>query len=213
MAEKKRLVPAVLTDDIKALENMVHAAETFTDFVQVDIMDGRFVPSRSISGADLTSLTIKLDWEAHLMVLEPEKYLADFKAAGARRIVFHYEATDSPQAVINIARRFGLEVGLAINPETPVSATLPVVSQVDSVLLLSVNPGFYGSPFIPEVTDKVTGLRNIQPEIEIGIDGGIKASNIREVSDSGVDYVCVGSAIFLQPDPAVAFQHLQSLMH
>ena len=145
------------------------------------------------------------------MVLHPEAYLEDFQRAGTQKIVFHYEATDSPREVISLVRNIGLRVGLAVNPETPVSAILPLVSEVDSVLFLSVNPGFYGSKFIPEVLDKIVEFRNAQPDLEIGIDGGIKESNIAQIAQSGVDVICVGSAIFQQPQPGESFRHLLAL--
>ena len=211
MTKISRVVPAILTDDPKALETMVRQAETFTTYVQVDIMDGQFVPSRSITCEHLTGLSIKVSWEAHLMVEHPENHLECFRQAGAQKVVFHYEATTSPQEVISLARNLGLEVGLAINPETPISAILPLTGKVDSVLFLSVHPGFYGAKFIPEVLDKIAEFRNVRPGVETGIDGGIKESNITQVARSGPDVICVGSAIFLQPQPGESFRHLQEL--
>jgi len=212
MSKSARVVPAILTDDPTALETMARQAESFTDYVQIDIMDGHFVPSRSVTWEQIAGLPGRLKWEAHLMVMQPEKYLEGFKQAGARRIVFHHEATTSPHEVISGVRNLGLEVGLAVNPETPVSAIAPCINEVDSILLLTVTPGFYGSKFIPEVMDKVAELRSIRSGIEIGVDGGIKESNIREIASAGVDYVCVGCAVFLQPDPAGSYHHLQSLV-
>ena len=206
-----RLVPAILTEDPETLETMIRLAETFTDYVQVDVMDGQFVPSRSISWADMEGLSMKLKWEVHLMVRHPEEYLEGFRRAGAQRAIFHCEAGQSPQKVITAARSLGLEAGLAVNPETPVSAILSLVGDLDSVLFLSVNPGFYGSQFIPEVMAKVIELRRLRPEIEIGIDGGIKEANITEVAKSGVNVICVGSAVFSQPQPAESYRHLLSL--
>lgn len=211
MTKLTRVVPAILTDDPKALETMVRQAETFTNYVQFDIMDGEFVPSRSISREHVASLNTKLSWEAHLMVLHPEKYLHGFRQAGAQKIVFHYEATPSPQKVISQIRDLGMKAGLAINPETTVPTILPLLDEVDSILLLTVNPGFYGSKFIPEVMDKVPELRRSRPKIEIGVDGGIKESNISQIAQTGVDIICVGSAIFLQPQPGESFSHLQTL--
>jgi ribulose-phosphate 3-epimerase len=190
---------------------MFRQAETFTSYVQLDIMDGQFVPSHSVSSEDLSGLNTRLKWEVHLMVNRPEDVMDDYCQAGAFRAVFHYEAAARPSEVIRQARALGMEVGLAINPETPVSAVTPLLSEVDSVLLLSVNPGFYGSPFIPEVLDKVAGLRAARPDLEIGVDGGIKETNILAVARMGVDVICVGSAVFLQPDPAASFRRLQSL--
>jgi len=211
MTKSIRVVPAILTEDPSALETMVRQAETFTDYVQFDMMDGQFVPSRSITREHLAGLRTKLSWEAHIMVLRPEDYLESLRQAGAEKVVFHYEATSSPRAVISAARKLGLGVGLAVNPETPVSTILPLVSEVDSVLFLSVHPGFYGSQFIPEVLDKIVELRSAQPGVEIGIDGGLKESNIAQIARAGPDVIYVGSAIFLQPQPGESFRHLQSL--
>jgi ribulose-phosphate 3-epimerase len=206
-----RVIPAILTDDPQALAKMVRQAETFADFVQVDIMDGRFVPSRSIACGDLIAVSPKLRWEAHLMVKQPEEQLHCFARAGAEKIVFHFEATSSPLQIIKLIRHLGVKVGLAVNPETPFTTTLSLADSVDSVLFLTVHPGFYGAKFLPEVLDKIVELHHRKPNLEIGVDGGIKESNVAEVARLGVGYICVGSAIFVQPDPAEAFRRLQSL--
>ena len=206
-----QVVPAILTDDPNALETMVRQSEDFTDFVQIDIMDGRFVPSQSIGHQHIAAVSPKLNWEAHLMVEHPEDCLEDYRSSGAQKVVFHYEATPAPGEVIVQARGLGLGVGLALNPETPVSVVQPLLSQVDSVLLLTVNPGFYGSSFIPGVLGKVSELRQARPDIEIGVDGGIKESNIADIAREGVDVICVGSAVFMQPQPGESFRHLLAL--
>jgi ribulose-phosphate 3-epimerase len=206
-----RVVPAILTENPEALAKMMRQAETYADFVQVDIMDGRFVPSRSIACSDLASVSPELRWEAHLMVRQPEEQLHCFARAGAERIVFHFEATSSPLQIIKLIRHFGAKVGLAVNPETPLTSTLLLADCVDSVLFLTVHPGFYGAKFLPEVLDKIVELRSRKPNLEIGVDGGIKESNIAAVAKLGVDYICVGSAIFVQPDPGASFRRLQSL--
>jgi len=211
MAKKIRIVPAILTNNSAELEKLVRQAETFTDFAQLDIMDGQFVPSTSVSCGQIAKLKTRLKWEAHLMVLHPEDCIEDFKQAGAQKIVFHYEATPSPEKTIKAIRKLGMQAGLAVNPETPNSAIAPLVKQIDSVLFLSVNPGFYGAKFIPGVLDKIVDLRKNYPELEIGIDGGIKESNIAEIARTGVDFICVGSAIFLQPDPAASYSRLKAL--
>ena len=211
MARLSKVVPAILTDDPKALDTMVRQAESFTTYIQFDIMDGQFVPSQSITSEHLAALHMKLSWEVHLMVQRPEDYLESFRKAGAQKVVFHYEATSSPEEVIFQARKLSLEVGLAVNPETPVSVIYPLVSKVDSVLFLTVNPGFYGSPFIPEVLDKAVELRSTQPNLEIGVDGGIKESNIAQIAQIGIDVIYVGSAVFLQPNPGESFRHLLAL--
>lgn len=211
MTKFTKVMPSILTNDPVALETMIRQAESFTNYVQMDIMDGQFVPSRSITGEHLASIPMKLSWEVHLMALHPEDYLHGFRQAGARKVVFHYEATSSPQEVISRARDLGLGVGLAINPETTIPTMLPLIDEVDSVLLMTVNPGFYGSKFIPEVLDKVTELRKTRPETEIGVDGGVKEKNITQIAQTGVDVIYVGSAIFLHPQPGESFRRLLTL--
>jgi len=212
MSRPKRVIPAILAEDQRTLETLVREAESFASYIQFDIMDGHFVPSHSITAQDLMAIPINVSWEAHLMVLCPEDYLDNLSEAGAKRVVFHYEATSSPQSVISRARGLGIEVGLAVNPETGVSDFLPLVDEADSVLLLTVNPGFYGSKFIPEVLDKAIELRNNRPDLEIGLDGGINKGNIMEVAHSGADVFCVGSAIFLQSKPASEYYNLVELI-
>jgi ribulose-phosphate 3-epimerase len=191
---------------------MVQAMRGVTDWAQVDIMDGEFVPSKSIGWQAVKAAKLPFDWEAHLMVTEPETFFSGFKSARARRVIFHFEAAPDPCAVIAAARKLGLDVGMAINPGTPVSDAAEYLHLLDSVLLLSVNPGFYGAKFIPEVLDKVGEIRALAPGISIGIDGGIKDANILEVALSGVDDICVGSGIFLGADPAACYRHLQAVI-
>lgn len=191
---------------------MLRQAESFTSWAQLDVMDGAFVPSRSITAADIAHARPRLQWEVHLMVRDPAKYFDSFKKAGAQKVVFHYEAAASNiEETVRRARAHGLRVGLAVNPETPISTIQPLLGMVDGVLFLSVNPGFYGAPFIPEVLDKVKELRRFSPLMEIGIDGGIKESNVGLVAKAGADFICVGSAVFRHPDPGESFRHLQSL--
>ncbi len=211
MSKNIQTVPAILTDDPKALETMVRQTETFTSYAQFDIMDGQFVPSRSITCEHIARLATKLNWEAHLMVLHPETHLKDFQRAGAQKIVFHYEATSSPQEVISQIRNLGMRAGLAVNPETPISTITPLTSEVDSVLFLSVNPGFYGAKFIPEVLEKIAAFHSAQPNLEIGIDGGIKEGNIAQIARTGVDIIYIGSAIFLQPEPGESYRRLLAM--
>ena len=211
MSKTIRTVPAVLTDDPLALGRMVLQAESFADLVQFDIMDGQFVPSLSVSCQQIAALQPKLNWEVHLMVLHPENYLEEFRKAGAQKIVFHYEATASPNEIIKQIKNLGMEAGLAINPKTSTSAITPLLVNLDSVLFMSVNPGFYGAPFIPEVLEKIATFRKAHPGTEIGIDGGIKESNIARIAQTGVDVIYIGSAVFMQPQPAESYRRLTKL--
>jgi len=204
-------VPAVLTDDPIILGRLVAQAERFTDFVQFDIMDGQFVPSSSVTCADIVSLHPRIGWEVHLMVVHPEQYLQDYKDAGARRIVFHFEATASPEVIIEKIHALGLEAGLAVNPETPVEAIAPFTNILDGVLFMSVHPGYYGAKFLPEVMDKVKAFRKQYPRLEIGVDGGVSGDTIPTIVPAGADVIYIGSAIFRQDDPGAAYRRLAEL--
>ena len=206
-----RTVPAILTDDPATLGKLVRQTEAFTDYAQMDIMDGKFVPSTSISCEDITGIKTTLTWEAHLMVMNPENYIEDFQQAGAIKIVFHYKATPEPQKIITNIRKLSLQVGLAVNPEVAITDFATLVDLVDSVLFLAVNPGFYGAKFIPEVLDKIVDFRRQYPKIETGIDGGVKENNIAEIARTGVDVIYIGSAIFMQPTPAASYRRLTEI--
>jgi ribulose-phosphate 3-epimerase len=213
MTGSVKIIPAILTEDPQTLETMLKQAETFTDYIQLDIMDGKFVPSRSITWDKMAAVKTRLNWEVHLMVEQPEKQLEHFRTAGAQKAIFHFEATAAPLTVISAARDRGLKVGLAVNPETPVSKIKSLTDKVDSVLFLAVHPGFYGAKFIPETLDKVRELRQARPDLIISIDGGIKENNIVPAAKSGVNEICVGSAIFLQPDLGEAYRKLVRLVN
>jgi ribulose-phosphate 3-epimerase len=208
----RRVVPAILTEDYRALERMVRQAELFTSWVQFDIMDGLFVPPQSVNSSEIAAVKPDFEFDVHLMVRHPESYFESFRLAGARRITMHFEACVHPRDWLMYVKKLGLEAGLAINPETPAEEITPsIAEQSDMLLLLSVHPGYYGKPFIPEVLDKLKELRREYPGMRIGMDGGIKAENITRVAAAGVDEICVGSAIFAAADPAEAFKRLNSL--
>ena len=207
-----RIVPAVLTDKPDELKRMIAQAEGFCDLVQIDVMDGGFVPSGSISAADLAKIKTRLKLEIHLMVEEPGKYLEPFKRAGAKRIVFHYESKEDPAGILQKIRALGMEAGIAINPETPVSKVEGYFKDIDVLLFLSVNPGFYGSKFIPEVCDKVRALKERKGRPIIAMDGGLKMDNILMIKEAGVDLACVGSGIFGKGDPKENYRNLAEMV-
>ncbi len=203
-----KIVPAVLTDKPEELERMVRQAERFCGLVQIDIMDGIFVPSKSISAADLAKIKTSLDLEIHLMVVDPSAYAEAFKKAGASRIVFHYESKEDPASAIRNIRALGMQAGIAINPETPVSEVERYFRDIDVLLFLSVNPGFYGSKFIPEVCDKARALKGRPGRPLIAMDGGLKSDNILMIKEAAVDLACVGSGVYGKGDPSENYRLL-----
>lgn len=201
-----KIVPAILTDRREDLQRLLNEAEKFAEYVQIDFMDGRFVPSRSVTPADLYGIATTLACEAHLMVEDPHECLPDLVAFGFARIIFHVEVNTDPRTIIGSIKQHDREVGIAINPDTDVTHLGHVIPHIDSVLFLAVSPGFYGSPFIPDVLDKIRRFRQSHPSIVIGIDGGVSLDNISEIKALGVNYACVGSRVMLSKNPGESYR-------
>jgi len=201
-----KIVPAILTNELKDLEKKIRQVESFTDIAQIDIMDGKFVPSKSITAKDLSKIKTNLFLEAHLMVDYPSCEIIPFKEAGVKRFIFHFEAKENPEEVIEKIKKENMEVGLAINPETEIEFVEKFFERIELLLIMAVNPGFYGSKFIPQVLEKVRYLKKIRKrKFLIGLDGGIKINNIREIKEAGVELACVGSEIFCKGEPRENF--------
>ena len=207
------IIPALLTDKREELIRMINLCAGFTDYVQIDIMDGEFVPSQSVTLQDLAGWKSPIRCEAHLMVSDPYLWLQAFKALGADRIIYHFEINKDHKKIISKIREMGMGVGLAVNPSTEIDDFRYLVEELDTVLFLSVNPGFYGAPFIPGVLEKIRDFKNKYPQKQIGIDGGIKQGNLLQVKEAGLDYVCVGSAILKSDNPSKSFGEFVKLFN
>ena len=177
------------------------------EWVHIDVMDGVFVPNISFGFPVLKAIrraTAKC-LDVHLMIVEPERYVARFAEAGADIVTFHYEAVSDVRACIGLIRGAGARAGVSIKPATPAEALREVLPLVDLVLVMSVEPGFGGQSFIPGSLDKIRALRAMIREQGLGtiveVDGGISARNAREVFDAGADALVVGSAVFGAEDP------------
>ncbi|MCD6228042.1 MAG: ribulose-phosphate 3-epimerase [Candidatus Omnitrophica bacterium] len=208
-----KIIPAILTDNREEFLKMLEITKEFADYVQIDIMDGKFVPSRSITIDDLKGINFPIISEAHLMVEDPCKWIEPFKEFGAQRIIYHYEIAQDHQKVISRIRSKGLSPGLAVNPSTSIEEFKDLVDEVEMVLFMSVNPGFYGSKFIPQVLEKITQFKKLFPNKRIGIDGGIKLDNLKLVKGLAIDYICVGSAILKNPNPKESYQQFNILLN
>ena len=177
------------------------------EWVHIDVMDGVFVPNISFGFPVLKAIrkaTPKF-LDVHLMIVEPERYVARFAEAGADIVTFHYEAVSDVRACIGLIRGAGARAGVSIKPATPAEALREVLPLVDLVLVMSVEPGFGGQSFIPGSLDKIRALRAMIREQGLGtiveVDGGISARNAREVFDAGADALVAGSAVFGAEDP------------
>jgi len=179
-----------------------------------DVMDGHFVPNLSYGAMVIkaTRSRTKSFFDAHLMISDPAKYLDDFLAAGCDAITFHIEAVPEPTALLRKIRSAGKRAGLAINPKTPVSAIEPFLRECDLVLTMSVEPGFGGQKFMPQVLDKVRQLKRlVGPKMLLSIDGGIAADTIEQAAAAGCQVFVAGSAIFDEPNYTPAIEHLARL--
>ena len=202
---QKLIVPAILTEEKQELIRMCALCSSFCDYVQIDIMDGKFVQSKSVTVDNLKDLRLPVKSEAHLMVENPLEWLEVFKKIGSKRIIFHFEINEDHEKIITEIKNAGMDVGIAVNPSTKINVFKHLLSIIDSVLFMSVIPGFYGSKFIPEVLTKISEFKRLYPGKCTGIDGGVKLDNITRVAASGVDYICVGSAILKAEDPGAAY--------
>jgi len=207
------IIPALLTSKREELIQMVNICAEFTDYVQIDIMDGEFVPSHSVTFQDLAGWKSPVRCEAHLMVFDPYPWLEVFKALGADRVIYHFEIKKDHKKIIAKIREMGMGVGLAVNPSTKINDFRYLVGELDTVLFLSVNPGFYGASFIPGVLEKIRNFKDEYPQKQAGIDGGIKQDNLLQVKETGLDYACVGSAILKSNDPAKSFGEFVKLFN
>ena len=200
------LSPSLLSADAGRLAAELADLEAAgIQWVHWDVMDGRFVPNITFGQHVIRQMRSRsaLFFDVHLMIAEPEKYLADFKAAGADMLVVHAEATVHLQRTLAEIRRLGMKAGVALNPATPLSVLDYVLADVDMVLLMSVNPGFGGQSFLPITFEKIRRLRRLLDEsgheILIQIDGGVTPDNTAELVRAGADVLVSGSAFFSVP--------------
>ncbi|MFH1768189.1 MAG: ribulose-phosphate 3-epimerase [Candidatus Omnitrophota bacterium] len=200
------IIPAILTDDKDEFVKMLSVCKKFAPYLQIDVMDGQFVPSCSVDMKSLVGLKSPLGCEAHLMVNDPLPWIDVFKEFGAERIIFHYEIVFDRERVINRIRQKGLSAGLAVNPDSKIEDFRYLIDKIDLVLFMSVVPGFYGAKFIPSVLDKIKEFKRLYPAKKTAIDGGIKIDNVKEVFDIGIDHICVGSAVLKAVSPQDAYK-------
>lgn len=184
------IVPAVIAKDQKELNAIFQKISGNIDLIQLDIMDGKFVPNHSLD-FDF-ELDGRYKYEAHLMVEIPDSWIEKY---GKRidTLIPHYEATPDPEKTIGIIKNMGKKAALALNPETGIEQIMNYLDDLDQVLIMTVHPGFYGSPFLPKVMDKIAKLRQLKPELDIEVDGGIKPETIEMTNRAGANMFVSGS--------------------
>ena len=199
-----KLSPSILNADFGRLAEQVHEAEAAgADYLHVDVMDGQFVPNITLGPAIIAAIrqATSLPLDLHLMIEEPRRFLREFVDAGAGIMTVHAEAVRHLHATVAAIQDAGVRAGVALNPATPLSAVEEIVDRLDLLLVMTVNPGFGGQAFIPEMLDKIARARALLDargaRAELEVDGGVKAENIAEVVRRGARVVVAGSAIFV----------------
>ena len=202
-----KIAPSILSADFAALADDIARVEAGEPAqLHVDVMDGRFVPNLTIGPVVVEAIRkrTRLPLDVHLMVVEPERYVGDFVAAGADIVTVHVEACVHLQRVLAQIREAGAKAGAALNPSTAPEALAYVLDDLDLVLVMSVNPGFGGQRFIPSAYAKLRRLRELlgSRAVDVSVDGGVKPEHVRPLADAGATVLVAGSAIFGAPDPA-----------
>lgn len=197
------LAPSILSADFANLGNDIKTIDNAgADYVHIDVMDGKFVPSISFGMPVMKAIRKYTDkvFDVHLMIEEPGRYINEFKEAGADIITVHAEACCHLNRTLQAIKNAGCKTGVALNPATPLSVLDYVLEYTDMVLIMSVNPGFGGQSYIPNSTEKIAQIRDIINkrglDTDIEVDGGINQSNVTEVIDAGANVIVAGSAIF-----------------
>jgi len=209
-----RIAPSILSADFACLADAVAVVAPEADLLHVDVMDGHFVPNLTIGPPVIKSLRKRTDlyFDCHLMVDNPGDFLDDFAAAGANGCSVHVEL-DDVVPLFGELRRLGLDVGLAVNPETPVEAALPHLAHIDLLLMMTVHPGFGGQAFIADVMDKVKVARQEIDrrglKVALQVDGGITEETAPIAAAAGADTFVAGSAIFHADDPLKAAKRIR----
>ncbi len=204
---EKFIIPAVIAGDVRELNRMFDSVKKFASLIQLDIMDGNFVQNRSLD-FDFDLQEDSAIFEAHCMVTEPEQWIERIWRH-AHTIIVHFESCLNPGRIIDLIKKKGCRAGMAIKPETRVEAIGPILNDLDQVLVMTVDPGFYGSPFIPETSVKVEKLRGLAPAMDIEVDGGITPQTIGFMNAAGANKFVSGSFVMKSDDVGKAIAQLQ----
>lgn len=212
-----RISPSILSADFSKLaEELRRIEEAGAEMAHIDIMDGHFVPNLTFGPPVIAALRkhVKMDFDVHLMVSNPQDYIEPFVKAGADWITFHAEAAPHMHRIVQQVKEAGVKVGVALNPATPLASLEEVLPELDMALLMSVNPGFGGQKFISATVNKIARLKQMietcGSKAEIQVDGGVNADTAKLVKAAGATILVAGSAVYQAPDIAAAIAAIRN---
>lgn len=212
------IAPSLLSADFLHLADACKMLnESEADYFHLDVMDGRFVPNISYGMSIIKQIRKASNkfFDVHLMIVEPEKYAEEFKAAGADGLTVHIEACNHLHRNIQQIKSLGMKAGVAINPHTPVFLLKEIIKDIDLVCLMSVNPGFGGQSFIPNSIQKIKELKELivqnNSTAKIEVDGGVSLENAKEIVNAGADILVAGNAVFSTADPIHTIAQLKKI--
>jgi ribulose-phosphate 3-epimerase len=210
------VAPSILAADFANLQRDIEMInKSSADWVHVDVMDGIFVPNISFGFPVVKAVKkhAKKPLDVHLMIVEPDRYLENFKDAGAAGITVHYEVCPNLHRTVQYIKELGCRAGVALNPHTPVALLEDIIIDLDMVLIMSVNPGFGGQKFIENTYKKLRDIkalsRRYNPEMLIEVDGGVDGHNAVKLIDAGANALVAGNSVFSAPDPSAAINWLK----
>ena len=216
----RKLAPSILDADFTCLERELRKIESGgADLIHLDIMDGNFVPNISFGPRIVESIKSKtsLPLEVHLMVEKPENHIKSFINAGGDIIIVHYETSNHLDRLIQTINEANVKSGIALNPATPLSVIKYLINKIDVLLLMTVNPGFGGQKFIPEMISKIEKARKIidnqKKSIGLAVDGGINLNNISKVAKAGAEIIVAGQIIFKSANPEMTIKKIKNILN
>jgi ribulose-phosphate 3-epimerase len=211
-----KIAPSILSANFAELGKEIKDVENGgADYIHIDVMDGHFVPNITMGPMVVKAIRplTNLPLDVHLMIAHPDKYIEAFSEAGADYITVHVEAAPHLHRTIQLIKNKGVKAGVVLNPATPADWVKPILSDIDMVLLMTVNPGFGGQSFISSVVPKIRQIRSwaeeMNPSLEIEVDGGINPETAAICAEAGADVFVAGSAIYNQTDRSAAIQELR----